>query len=731
MADPVRLIELRVLEGPNLYYTRPAIKLSLAIPGWLSASDDRIVAIVARLGFPPGTRVGPPASDQRRRSTARIAAHVARRIAVASGARRLAVRARPGTERDQIVVAFPWRRRAAAESLGNEIAAAMGALLRRSPDRVIAEAARRLASVEPGDEPIVPDPRIPVIQVTGTNGKTTTVRLLAHLVRCAGLRVAYSSTDGVYRDDGVLVEAGDYSGFGGAAKALAQHPDIAVLETARGGMLLRGIGVQHNDVAVVTNVSEDHLGLHGIDTVDQLAEVKGIVTRITRPGGWDVLNADDPRVLAMRRNATGRPWLFTEDPDHPALREVLADGGRGMTVLDERLTWLEGRQTHPLVAVVDVPVTLAGISPTNLQNALAAAAAGLAIGLPERAVIKGLKTFVLDPERNPGRANLFAIDGRIVVIDYAHNEAGMVGLTRMLGGLRRAGCEIWLAICTAGDRTDEILHAFAFRAAVGSDHLAVAELVHYLRGRSREDIVQRLREGAHEAGVDDVPAYDDELVALRTMLAASSVGDVVACDRARHASRDLLVARRPGCFPIVTRRRAPGRSAGPVVHRTEDRERQGALASRRAAHTERSHRDRLQPLLGDRCTAAVAEAIRPFVQLLERPLHVGERRRERVRGPDLVQAIHGLGGPVADPLAERDRRHRIAGDGRERFELCGELGPPLQEQAADRLRIHDQAPSRSGSPPTASTCPSPSDAGRTCGAALPRRDSSSRYTSVA
>ncbi len=527
MTDPVRTVEIRVLEGPNLYFTRPAIKLTLAVPGWLSASSDRIATIAVRLGFPTGTKVGPPGSDQRRRSVARIAAHVARRIAVTSGARRLAVRARPGAERDQVVVAFPGRRRAAAESLGMEIAASMGSLLRRSPDRVISEAARRLAAVDPGDEPTVPDPTIPVIQVTGTNGKTTTVRLLAHMVRSAGLHVAYSSTDGVYREDGELVEAGDYSGFGGAAKALAQHPDIAVLETARGGMLLRGIGVRHNDVAVVTNVSEDHLGLHGVDTVDQLAEVKGIVTRITRSDGWDVLNADDPRALAMRRHASGRAWLFTEDPDHPAIREVLADGGRAITVLDERLSWLERRQSHPLVRVIDVPVTLAGISPTNLQNALAAAAAALAIGLPERAVIRGLKTFVMDPERNPGRTNLFALNGRIVVIDYAHNEAGMIGLTRVLDGLRRKGREIWLAICTAGDRTDAILHAFGFRAAVGSDHLAVAELMQYLRGRSRQDIVERLVEGAQGAGVELVKVYDDELVALQAMVSSSVPGDVI------------------------------------------------------------------------------------------------------------------------------------------------------------------------------------------------------------
>ncbi len=527
MADPVRLIELRVLEGPNLYFTRPAIKLTLAVPGWLTASDERILAIAERLGVPGGARTGPPESEQRRRVVARMAAFLTRRIAVAGGARRLAVRARPGQERDQIVVAFPWRRRAAAEALGNEVAAGMTSLLRRSPDRLIAEAGRRLIAVEPGDVPAVPDPSIPVVQVTGTNGKTTTVRLLAHLVRSAGKTVAFSSTDGVFRDDGTLIESGDYSGFGGAARALAQEPDVAVLETARGGMLLRGVGVRHNDVAVVTNVTEDHLGLHGVDTVDQLAEVKGVITRITRPQGWDVLNADDPRVLAMRRHATGRPWLFSLDPHHPAIREAIGDGGRGMTVLDGHLAWVERHETHPLASIVDIPITLAGISRPNLQNAMAAAAAGLAIGLPERAVVKGLKTFVLDPERNPGRANLFRIDRRIVVIDYAHNEAGMIGLTEVLDGLRTEGRDVWLAICTAGDRTDRILHAFAFRAAVGSDHLAIAELMHYLRGRSREDIIERLREGAREAGVNDVPAYEDELVALRAMMGSAAIGDVV------------------------------------------------------------------------------------------------------------------------------------------------------------------------------------------------------------
>jgi cyanophycin synthetase len=522
----VEVTDLRVLDGPNLYFTRPAIKLELAVPGWLEASDARVGAAVERLGLvaTPG-RAG---TEHRRRTVARVAGAYTRRAALASGARHLAVRAR-GSGAERVVVAFPWRHRDAALALAEETATGMAAMLRgRSAKRLAVEAGARLAVVPPGDGPTVPDPKLPVVQVTGTNGKTTTVRLLAHLVRCAGRTVAYSSTDGVFRGDAELVRAGDYSGFGGAAMAMEQAPDVAVLETARGGMLLRGCGVRHNDVAVVTNVSEDHLGLHGVDTIDQLAEVKSVITRITRPSGWDVLNADDPRVLAMRRHATGRPWLCSLDPGHPALRDVLADGGRAMTVMDGRIAWLEGHAAHPIVRLLDVPITIAGLSSVYTQDAMAAAAAALAVGLPSAAVARGLRTFVLDPERNPGRANLFRLDGRILVIDYAHNEAGMLGLTEILGGLRGRGHETWIAICTAGDRTDAILHAFALRAALGSDHLAIAELLHYLRGRAREEVVDRLRAGAREAGVEDVPAYEDELHALRAMVHASRSGDVVS-----------------------------------------------------------------------------------------------------------------------------------------------------------------------------------------------------------
>jgi cyanophycin synthetase len=526
----VTVVELRVLDGPNLYFTRPAIKLTLGVAPWLTLPDERAQRLTWRAGFTPVATAGAPNSDQRRRYVARFAVHVARLLADAT-ATHLAIRGRPGPDAEQIVVAFVWRRQQAAEAFARELAPLLELCLdgRRSLERAIAEAADRLERMEPGPAPTVLRPTIPIIQVTGTNGKTTTVRLIAQLARTAGHTVAFTTTDGVYRDD-VLVEAGDYSGFSGAAKALAQPGiDLAVLETARGGILLRGMGTDHNDVAVVTNVTEDHLDQYGIRTLDQLAEVKATITKITRPDGWDVLNADDPRVLAMRRLAAGRPWLFSLDADHPAIRTTLAEGGRAISVLDGALVVMtSGRQGHRLLPIEDVPVTLAGISSHNLSNAMGAAAAALGTGIPEEAVVEGLRTFVLDPERNPGRANVFEVDHRVVVIDYAHNEDGMRGLIEICQGLRAPGAGIFLAFGSAGDRTNAILHRLGYTAARGPDRVAIAELHRYLRGRDPHDLVHRLQAGLADGGKPEAPVFPNELEALEWMLAASAPNDVIA-----------------------------------------------------------------------------------------------------------------------------------------------------------------------------------------------------------
>ncbi len=535
MADLVDIVELRVLDGPNLYFPRPAVKLTLAVPGWLRATESRLSGLATDIALPGKASPGRRESEQRRRFAGRVGAHVARSIAHASSVR-LAVRWRTGPAEDRIVIAFPWRRRDAAEALARQVAAVMRDLLgtRRSFERLVADAADSIVTVDPGPPPTVADPTIPVIAVTGTNGKTTTVRLLAHIVRTAGCSVAYSSTDGVFHD-GELVEAGDYSGFSGAQMALAQPDiDVAILETARGGILLRGIGTTHNDVSVVTNISADHLGLHGVDTLDQLAEVKGTITTITRDDGWHVLNADDPRVLAMRRRAGGRPFICSLDPRHPAMRDALSDGGRALTVLDRAIAELGRGGSRKLVDLEEVPMTLAGISSQHARNAMSATAAALAIGLPKRAVVDGLRSFRPDADANPGRANVYTLGELVIVVDYAHNEAGMDGLAEIARGLCPAGAETWIAFGTAGDRDDAILHGLGERAARGADHACIAELRRYLRGRDADDLIARLRAGALDGGAVDVPVLPDEVSALRHLLERAGPRDVLAVTALAH-----------------------------------------------------------------------------------------------------------------------------------------------------------------------------------------------------
>ena len=241
-----------------------------------------------------------------------------RQLALAGGVKRLAVRSRPGTDGDELVVAYPWRNSARAEVLAEGLAAVLDAIGDGDGAdfaAVLEQAAERLAATPPGSAPRLIKPRIPVVAITGTNGKTTTSRMLGFIAQRAGLSVGWSSTDGVYLN-GELVEAGDYSGPSGAGQVLRQPGvQLAVTETARGGILRRGVGVAWNDVSVVTNISADHLGLGGIETLDQLAEVKAVITKITRPTGWCVLNADDPRTFAMRLGTKARIWVFTTRPE--------------------------------------------------------------------------------------------------------------------------------------------------------------------------------------------------------------------------------------------------------------------------------------------------------------------------------------------------------------------------------------------------------------------------------
>jgi len=541
---PSSLLELRVLEGPNLYFPRAAIKLTLDVGGLSAASEDVARRFADRIGL-RSARPGAPGSGFRQRFALRAVGRLVRAVAQESGTARLAVRVRPTADAQQVVVAYPWRGRTRAQEMGRAVADVLDAVPGPDVEQAVGAAAARVSAAEPGPAPTTLTPRVPVVAVTGTNGKTTTSRMVAHVARTHGLHVGWSNTDGIYLD-GVQVEAGDYSGPSGAGRVLA-HPEVelAVTETARGGILLKGIGLTRNDVSVVTNVTADHLGLQGIDTVDQLAEVKSVVPRITRKDGWAVLNADDPRVYAMRSVVTARPWVFSRDPDAPGVRETLGDGGRATTVIDGWVCVLTPHaDPDPLVELVEVPMTLAGLSRFNVENTLAAASAALAVGIPREAVVTGLRSFRPDAEHNPGRMNVFTVPGPAgevtVVMDLAHNEAGLEAMVEILGGLRRPGGRLLLGLGVVGDRTEDLITGLGEIAARDADVVAIGHKEKYLRGRTTAQLEEWMRAGAERVGVTGIPAYPTELASLAALVGQALPGDVVGlmC----HAEREECYA---------------------------------------------------------------------------------------------------------------------------------------------------------------------------------------------
>ena len=540
------LVEVRLLDGPNLYFPRPAAKVTLDLTELLGRplAETRDLAVALGLGV---TRPGASGTVFRQRFAIRLVTQIVRRLARAAGVTRLAVRTRTGQSVNELVVAYPWRNSGRAEALAYSLARVLDGLA-TGPDAVskmIADEGAELATAPRGSPPRLIRPQIPVVAITGTNGKTTTARMIGHVARQAGKLVGWSSTDGVYVD-GQLVAVGDFSGPSGAGQVL-RHPgiELAVTETARGGILRRGVGVAYNDVSVVTNISADHLGLGGIDTLDQLAEVKAVITKITKPDGWCVLNADDPRTFAMRLGVKAQLWVFSRDPDSPSGRSVLSEGGRVTTLLDGWVCVLRpAADPRQVVQVIDVPMTLAGLSKVNVENVLAVTSATLALGFSVEQVADGLRSF--DPnENNPGRMNIWSLpipDGMIsVVIDLAHNEAGLEALLEIMSGIRPPRGRLLLGVGTAGDRGDEVFVRLGEIAALGADVIEIVHKVSYLRGRSTEEINRLIREGAAHAGMDIQHAHDGELGGLVSLVSKARNGDVVAI--MTHQDRDLLEAR--------------------------------------------------------------------------------------------------------------------------------------------------------------------------------------------
>jgi cyanophycin synthetase len=331
--------------------------------------------------------------------------------------------------------------------------------------------------------------RIPIVAVTGTNGKTTVTRLIAHLYETARTRVGMTTTEGVYIG-GERIIAGDCSGPQ-SARAVLLHPYVAaaVLETARGGILREGLAFDRCTVAVVTNVSADHLGLRGVETLRDLAAVKQVVVEAVDRNGAAVLNADDPLVAEMAAACDGQVVYFSRSPRSHVMAAHLAAGGRGVTV-DHGSIWLHADGQHTqLIELERVAFTAGGAIDFQVANALAASAAAWAAGLNPALIARGLSTFATDARTVPGRFNVSDLGGVQVVLDYAHNHAAVQALGQAVHalGARRTV----LVFTLAGDRRDDDLR----RATAAVQHFADVVVLydsHHRRGRAPGEIPQLL-----------------------------------------------------------------------------------------------------------------------------------------------------------------------------------------------------------------------------------------------
>ncbi|HYM51285.1 MAG TPA: cyanophycin synthetase [Candidatus Limnocylindrales bacterium] len=382
--------------------------------------------------------------------------------------------------------------------------------------------------------------RIPIIAVTGSNGKTTTVRMIAHILRGVGHHVGMTSTDGIYID-GRLVKQVDASGPR-SAQLVLQNPrvDCAVFEVARGGILREGLGYQRNDVAVVLNVTGDHLGLKEVNSLRQLAAIKRVIVEAVPRNGTAVLNADDELVAEMRSHCSGSVILFSMREDNELVERWVRRGGKAVTLRPEgargeMIVIQESRRTTPITWAHLLPSTFAGHARMNIQNGLAAAAAAHAAGVHLHDIRQGLRTFHTSFYEAPGRLNLMEIQGIRVLVDYAHNPHGLAMVGDFIQRLTTAadgdlpGRRI-AVIATPGDRRDQDIREFGKVAAHFFDDVIIREDQNP-RGRQRGEIAGLVREGFDAAAAGSAGARAeiilDEMTACQAALERARRGDII------------------------------------------------------------------------------------------------------------------------------------------------------------------------------------------------------------
>jgi UDP-N-acetylmuramyl tripeptide synthase len=367
---------------------------------------------------------------------------------------------------------------------------------------------------------------VPIGLVTGTNGKTTTVRLAAHILRGCGRNVGLSSTDWMAVNDHII-DRGDWSGPGGARTVLRHEKvDAAILETARGGLLRRGLGVQQADAALITNIAEDHIGDFGSRNLGELLNIKWIVSRAVTEYGKLLLNADDRLLVDKAGDYPGELVWFGLNARSDLIQSHMQAGGAAFVLDGDELLMIHGTMQELICRSHEIAITLDGAARHNIANALAAAALSCCLGAPLADIRVGLTSITQD--NNPGRCNVYEIDGRKVLVDFAHNPHAMHALfdmARALPAKRRVLC-----FGQAGDRPDDLVREMTRDAwAIGLDRVIVSELAVYHRGREAGEIYDVIRDELLRVGAtaESIEHHDEELDSLAAAIEWAEPGDLV------------------------------------------------------------------------------------------------------------------------------------------------------------------------------------------------------------
>jgi cyanophycin synthetase len=381
--------------------------------------------------------------------------------------------------------------------------------------------------------------RIPIVAVTGTNGKTTVARLVAHLAGQAGHRTGLTTTDGIYKN-GELLDPGDNTGPISTGVIL-KEPDVdfAVLECARGGLLRSGLGFDQCDAGIVTNVAADHLGLGGIDTVEKMAKVKAVIPETVKPNGYAILNADDPLVYAMHGRVKSKVAFFSLDNQNPRILAHSVSGGLLAVVESGVVVVFDSGSRLEIAPVNEIPLTFGGTAPYMIANVLAGVLAAWVTGIEAADIRKGLFGFVPSAQLTPGRMNLFQIGNRKLLVDYAHNPAALQALGEYLRNVEESPR---IGIVTGvGDRRDEDIEEIG-RLAAGCFDEIIIRFDKDLRGRDSDDILQLLMRGIrNQSNHTPVKVFPTEAEAITMVLESSPPGAfIVDCTEKVAETLDLV-----------------------------------------------------------------------------------------------------------------------------------------------------------------------------------------------